>query len=114
MQNEEEELLKLKTLYNELWRDAKTMIRDMSQSISMYRFSGYLVLAFCFYSIYYVFNGCMMILAGNTNWFAYLSIIVGALATVYFIYSGIRLLRWHSKLKKRYARLIQMEETIED
>jgi len=37
---EDETLAQLKTVYNELWRDAKTMIKDMNRNIKMVSLFG--------------------------------------------------------------------------
>jgi hypothetical protein len=46
MANEDKELPQLKALYDELWSDARTMIKDMNKSIYVYLFAGFLTLVF--------------------------------------------------------------------
>jgi len=78
----DEELSELKKVYDELWRDAKTLIKDMNSNITTALDFFYLA-ATAFGSI------------------------ISAIA-------GVMTLRWYYKLKNRYAKLIQLEKTIED
>lgn len=112
--HEEEEIPQLRALYDELWNDAKTMIRDMREGISMYRFSAFLILVFSFVSAWAALGGSFAILAGSTDFIDYFNAFFGVFATVLFVLFGLRLVRWYYKLKERYAKLLQIEKTIED
>ena len=46
MADEDKELPQLKALYDELWNDARTIIKDMNKSIYIYLFAGFLSLVF--------------------------------------------------------------------
>jgi len=111
--NEEEEMLQLRKLYDELWHDAKTLIRDMKEGISMYKFSGLILLAFSFVYFQFVYGGSLKILAGSTDFMDYIITLAGIFGMVFFVLFGIRLLRWYYRLKGRYTKLLQMEKTIE-
>ena len=114
MDNDAEEILKLKSLYDELWDDAKTLIRDMREGISMYRFSGLLVLVISIFAIFASLGGFQSIFVGNANLLDYFNAPFGAFSALVFIIFGRRLLRWHNKLKERYAGLLEMEKSLED
>ncbi|CAJ37148.1 hypothetical protein [Methanocella arvoryzae] len=102
----------LKTLYDELWKDATTLVIDMNRSIRVYLFGGVLMLI-C---------GLVILGMGLAGW-QYLSprggaasdyvIVIGEIAggLIQIIISPY-LLYWYYKLKKRYSRLIQMEKTL--
>jgi hypothetical protein len=113
MEDEEKELKQLKTLYDELWEDARTMIRDMNRSISVYFWTG---LTIVFLSIP-VFANAMRslqnVLRGSTGVFDYFYLGVHLFSTVVLALFGASLLRWYDKLKNRYSRLVQIEKTFE-
>ena len=114
MSKEEEEISQLRAIYDELWHDAKTLIRDMSNSISMYKFSGFLLILLSIMTIPSTMERTVSILAGSTNLMDYISLCVGVFGIGFFIFIGWRLLRWYYRLKERYAKLLQMEKEIED
>lgn len=113
MQNEEE-MPKLRELYDELWRDAKTMIRDMKEGISMYKFSGIFICLFAFFAVWLTLIGTLTIIAGGADLTSYFHAFFGIFATVFFVLFGLRLIRFYYKLKERYAKLLEMEKKIGD
>ena len=114
MNEEEEEIPQLRAIYDELWHDAKTLIRDMSDSISMYKFSGILLILLSMMTIPTVMDNTLEILTGSIDLLNYLTLFFGVFAMGFFILIGWRLLRWYYMLKERYAKLLQMEKEIED
>lgn len=44
---ENEEIAQLKTVYNELWNDVKTMIKDMNKSITTVFLFGLVIFIIC-------------------------------------------------------------------
>ena len=112
MADKDEELPELKTLYDELWSDARTMIKDMKRSIYIYLFAGFITLVFSVIMIGTAISDWNKILSGNVSTFTYLYAIAGTLGAVVYVAFGVALLYWYNKLKNRYARLIQMEKTI--
>jgi hypothetical protein len=110
---DDEEMAKLKEIYDELWRDAKTMVKDMRRSIGMYLFSGALTLALAFLYVWYAMVGILGILARSTNYLTYVTACAGVIGTVLFILSGLVYLRVYLRLRKRYAKLIEMDQKIE-
>jgi len=113
MENEKE-IPQLRALYDELWHDAKTLIRDMKESISMYLFSGVLLLLFTWVTFYSALGHFSKILAGNADLLAYFNASVALLGMVFFILYGVRLIRFYYKLRERYGKLLEMEKKIED
>ena len=113
MKDEEKELKQLKTLYDELWEDAKTMIKDMNRSISVYFWTGLTIL---FLSIPVFANAMQImqnILGGSTKAFDYFYLSAQLVSAVVLVLFGATLLHWYNKLKNRYSRLVQMEKNIE-
>lgn len=98
--NDENEISKLKDLYDELWRDAKNLVQDMAGSINMYRNASYLLFALNLYPIYLILLGVF--------------VISSLFAIIVLTFFGIKLLRVHLKLKDRYAKLLKMKSELED
>jgi hypothetical protein len=114
MADKDEELPELKAVYDELWSDARTMIKDMKRSISIYSFAGFITLVFSAIMIGTAISDWNKILSGNIGPFTYLYAIAGTFGSVIYPAFGVLLLYWHNKLKNRYARLLQLEKTIRD
>ncbi len=114
MADKEKELPDLKAVYDELWRDARTMIKDMKRSIHIYSFAGFITLVFSAIMIGTAISDWNKILTGNIGTFTYLYAIAGTLGSVIYVAFSILLLYWYNKLKNRYAKLIQLEKTTRD
>jgi hypothetical protein len=114
MADEDKELPDLKALYDELWSDARTMIKDMKRSIYIYLFTGFITLVFSTIMIGSAISNWNKILSENVSTFTYLYAIAGTLGAVVYVAFGVVSLYWYNKLKNRYARLIQLEKTIRD
>jgi len=110
---EDKELPKLKALYDELWSNARTMIKDMKQSIFIYLFTGFITLAFSSIMIGTAISDWNKILSGTSTTLTYIYAIGGTFGAVFYIAFGVLLLYWFKKLNNRYARLIQLEKNIE-
>ena len=111
---EDEKLTQLKTLYDELWLDAKTMIRDMNRSITMVFLFGVVMFAVFVIEIGTVIEMYSKIAAGSTRALDYFYLVATGVGSVIMVIAGVMMLRWYNTLRKRYARLIQLEKTIED
>jgi len=109
-----DELPELKAVYDELWSDAITMIKDMKKSIYLYSFTGFITLVLSAIMIGTAISDWNKILSGNIGPFTYLYAVAGTLGSVIYPAFGVYLLYWYNKLKNRYARLIQLEKTIRD
>ena len=114
MADEDKELPELKALYDELWSNARTMIKDMKKSIYIYLFTGFITLVFSVIMIGTAISDWSKILSGNASTLTYFYAIVETPGAVFYVAFGVLLLYWYNKLKNRYAKLIQLEETIRD
>ncbi len=114
MADEDKELPELKALYDELWSNARTMIKDMRKSIYLYLFAGFITLAFSAIMIGTAISDWNKILLGSASALTYFYAIVETPGAVFYVAFGVLLLYWYNKLKNRYERLIQLEKTIED
>lgn len=114
MADEDNELPELKALYDELWRDARTMIKDMKRSIYVYLFTGFITLVFSVIIIGTAISDWSKILSGSASTLTYFYAIIETPGAVFYVAFGVLLLYWYNKLKNRYAKLIQLEETIRD
>lgn len=112
--NEEKELPELKVLYDELWSNARTMIKDMKRSIYIYLFTGFITLVLSVIMIGTAISDWSKILSGTATSLTYVYAIAGTIGSFIYVAFGILLIYWHNKLKNRYARLIELEKTIED
>ena len=111
---EDEELTQLKTVYDELWRDARTMVRDMNRTIKSVYLSGFFMLLLAGMQALSAHQVYMKILEGSTRWLDQFYLYTISLGVVVMIVGGIWTLRSYNELKKRYARLSELEKTLED
>ena len=111
---EDEKLVQLKTIYDELWSDARTMIKDMNNNITMIFLFGLLLLAASLMSFGTAVDMYSRINAGSTRWLDYFYLVTTSLGMVITVIAGVGMMRWHFTLKERYAKLILLEKTLED
>jgi hypothetical protein len=111
---ENDELPQLKTVYDELWHDAKTMIKDMIRSIKAVFFVGYMMLTIALLTFLSAHQTYMKIVLGSTRTLDYFYLIAESLGVVIMIVAGIWCIRGYYKLKNRYRQIFEMEKTIED
>jgi hypothetical protein len=110
--DEEKELPQLKALYDELWSDARTMIKDMNKSIYVYLFAGFLTLVFSTIMIGSGIANWNKIFSGGASTLTYVYVIAETFGSVVYVYFGITLLHWYRKLRGRYSKLIEMEKRL--
>ena len=113
MEDEDKELPQLKALYDELWSDARNMIKDMKKSIFVYLFTGFITLVFSAIMIGTAISDWNKILSGGASTLTYFYAIVETPGAVFYVAFGVMLLYWHNKLKNRYSKLIKMEKELE-
>lgn len=111
---EDGELTQLKAVYDELWRDARTMVRDMNRSIKAVYLSGFFMLWGAFMQLLSAHQIYMKILGGSTRWLDQFYLYAISLGVIVLAIGGIWTLRSYSELKKRYANLIDLEKTLEE
>ncbi len=111
---QDKELPQLKALYDELWSDARTMIKDMKRSIFVYLFAGIMILAFSAIMIGTAISDWSKILSGGASALTYFYAMIETPGAVFCVAFGVSLLYWYNKLKNRYSRLIRIEKELED
>ncbi|MCW4039286.1 MAG: hypothetical protein NWE83_00885 [Candidatus Bathyarchaeota archaeon] len=111
---ENDELLQLKTVYDELWHDAKTMVKDMTRSIKAVFFVGIMMFVIAVLQSLSAHQTYMKIVTGSVRTLDYFYLTVNVLSAAVLIVAGIWSLHEYYKLTNRYRRVIQMEKTIED
>jgi Na+/H+-translocating membrane pyrophosphatase len=103
------DLPELKAVYDELWADAKSFAGDLKRSISMTLFSAYASLIIAFTSLGNSIPFFVKVATGN---FDILSIVVVSVeiigVSIVFVFSR-RLFKLHSRLEKKYSKLIKLE-----
>jgi hypothetical protein len=115
LENDDIELPELKTLYDELWSDAKTLFKDLHKSIIICLYAGIVTLCIsplAILSAIIYFSAA--IFSGTSNLMVWFYAVVETIAAVVTVSFGAILLIWYRKLHKKYARLIQMEKNIGD
>lgn len=114
MKDDIEELSSLKTLYDELWSDAKTMIKDMKKSIAVYQYAGYVTIVVAIAALFSAAPYFTIAFFGAGNFWVWLFAIWEIVAAVVILSFAAKLLIWYRKLKKRYSKLIQLEKDLGD
>lgn len=112
MADEDKELPQLRELYDELWSDARNMIKDMNKSISVYLFAGFFSLIFSVILIGSGISHWNQIFSGDANTLTYVYVIAETFGSVAYVTFGITLLRGYRKLRGRYSKLIKMEKSL--
>jgi hypothetical protein len=108
------ELTQLKVVYDELWRDARTMVRDMNRTITSVYLAGIFMLATAGMQALSAHQIYMKILEGSTRWLDQFYLYAISLGVIIMVVGGVSTLRSYNELKKRYARLSELEKTLED
>ncbi|MFC1803616.1 hypothetical protein ACFL0D_06585 [Thermoproteota archaeon] len=111
---ENSDLTQLKLVYDELWRDARTMVRDMNRSIKSVYISGIFMLVTAVMQTLSAHQVYMKILGGSTRWLDQFYLYAISLGVVIMFVGGIVTLRSYYELKNRYVRLSELEKTLED
>lgn len=111
---EDESLAQLKTVYDELWLDARTMIKDLNRSIKSVFLVSFLMFwgaGMQFLSAHQVY---MKIIGGSTRALDYFYLVSISLGVVIMVIGGMWIMREYNELKNRYARVIELEKSLED
>ncbi len=106
----DEELNDLRSLYDDLWKDARTLVADMNRSIQMYLLAGFLMLVYGFVILAYAAAGWQRIYSGSPDMADYAAAIGETIGGAILIIVGPLLIRWYYKLKARYAKLTSIEK----
>ena len=111
---DDEELAQLKTVYDELWRDARTMIKDMNRTIKSVFFQSWFMFVLAVMQFLSAHQVYMDIVRGSTRARDYFYLVTISLGVVVMVVAGIWTLRGYNELKNRYARVIELEKRLED
>jgi hypothetical protein len=110
----DEELAHLKTLYDELWRDARTMIKDLNRSVTMIFLFGVVMLAMAIIEFGTAIRMYSKIAEGSTSVLNYIYFAAPSLGVVVSLAAGVMMLRYYFQLKNRYAKVIELEKALGD
>jgi hypothetical protein len=110
VEEDDKKLEDLKSIYDELWLDAKTLVKDMRKSVYIYLYAGLVTLVVAIASVIGVLPFYLTLLINNGNLLTWAFVIFEIVATVIVISFGIQFLFWFKTLKRRYSRLIEMEK----
>lgn len=106
----DEELGDLKALYDDLWKDARTLVADMNRSIQMYLFAGLLMLVLGLITLCYAAVSLQRIYSGSPTPADYAAAIGETFGGLLMVIVGPLLIRWYYRLKSRYAHLASIEK----
>ncbi|MGA9141586.1 MAG: hypothetical protein WBZ29_15285 [Methanocella sp.] len=109
--DEEGRLRELQELYDELWKDIRSVIVDMNKSIKTYLLAG---LMFVVYGIAFLLWGWGPILSGNVSGEAYFVTFFLTIGGLPMLGAGLFMVYLYVKLRTRYVRLIRLEGATED
>jgi len=110
-----EELAELKTLYDDLWRDARTMIKDLNTSITSIFLFGVTMLALASTAVPNSIEMYSRIAAAGFTWGVnYIYLAASSFGAVVALPAGVLMLRYYFQLKKRYAKVIELEKALGD
>jgi hypothetical protein len=110
----DEELAQLKKLYDELWRDARTMIKDLNRSVTSIFLFGVVMLAMAVIEFGTAVNMYSKIAAGSTLVLNYFYFACSSFGVVVSLAAGVMMLRYYFQLKNRYAKVIELEKVLGD
>ncbi len=111
---EDEELAQLKKVYDELWRDARTMIKDLNNSVTMIFLFGVVMLAMAVIEFGTAVDMYSKIAAGSTSVFHYFYLAGSSLGILVSLAAGVTMLRYYFQMKNRYAKVIELEKALGD
>ena len=108
------ELAQLKVVYEELWRDASTLVRDMNRMIKSVHLAGFFMFVTAGLQALSAHQLYMKIIGGSTRWLDQFYFYAISLGVIIMIVGGLTTMRTHNELKTRYARLSELEKTLEE
>lgn len=109
---EETKLAELKDLYDELWSDARTLVKDMNKNIQIVFFYGVMCLCMAIVEAALAIRTYAKFEAGTAEWMDWIYLGGGVAGAVVLLVAGVSILWWYSTLRKRYRKLIEIEKKL--
>jgi hypothetical protein len=104
-----EDLTELKAVYDQLWADAKTLAKDLKRSIAVTAYACYVTLLVAFTSIISALPYFIRLWLGYRDGLTFFMAIFAVVGGAVIIGFAAKLLQWHSRLDKKYSKLIALE-----
>ena len=108
---EDTEVLELKAIYDDLWADAKTLVKDMKKSIYIYDYAALLTFAVALITFLNASPYYATLIAGQASIITIAVIAINITAVAFEILFGAILLKWFKRMQRKYARLIELENS---
>jgi hypothetical protein len=112
MEENNQELSELKSVYDELWSDAKTLAKDMKKSIAIYLYAGYATLIIAFSALISALPFFLQVIYGAGDALSWSIVVFEIIATAIVLTFASFLFRWHKRLSRKYSKLIDLEKKI--
>jgi hypothetical protein len=112
MEENNKELPELKTIYDELWSDAKTLAKDLKKSIGVYLYAAYATLIIAFSSLVNAIPFFIQVGLGTANLFTWSIVLLEVICVAIVLGFAAKLFSWHRHLAMKYSKLIEMERKI--
>lgn len=112
MEENNKQLPELKTIYDELWSDARTLAKDIKKSITIYQYAGYATLIIAFSSLFSAIPFFLRVFLGTADLLVWSIIVVEIIGVAIVLGFALKLFRWHRHLEKKYSKLIEMEKKL--
>jgi Na+/melibiose symporter-like transporter len=112
MEENNKELPELKTIYDELWSDARTLAKDLKKSIAVYLYAAYVTLIIAFSSLLNAIPFFIQIGLGKANLFSWAVVLINVVCVAIVLGFAAKLFSWHRHLVMKYSKLIEMERKI--
>jgi hypothetical protein len=111
---EEGKLPELKDLYDELWRDARTLVKDMNKNIRTVFLYGMMCFIVAIVEFSLAMNRYEKVFTSSARWLDWFYLGASIIGVIVFVVAGISILSWYSTMKKRYQKLIEIEKKLGD
>jgi hypothetical protein len=112
---ENDKLPELSKLYDEMWKDARTLVKDMNRSIRAVSFFGVMCFFLALFQLSTFTTNYDKVVTGTARWpLDYVYMGGGAVGVLAFVAIGVGMLMWYNTLRQRYSRLLEMEKKLGD
>jgi Na+/melibiose symporter-like transporter len=112
MEENNKELPELKTIYDELWSDARSLAKDLKKSIAVYLYAAYVTIIIAFSSLLSAIPFFIQVSLGTANLFSWTVVLVEVIGVAIVLGFAAKLFSWYRRLAMKYSKLIEMERKI--